>query len=90
MLRAAAKASPPTKRRYIEETLADFRELEPTYRLNKERAGEIKANSLSSPRNIWRTASMGINAWEKIVTDENVSGLPKFTEAARQSAKQRT
>ena len=82
----------PTKRRYIEETLADFREagadLPPE---QKKRAGEIQSQLAELTQKYSENCLDGTNAWEKIVTDEKqLSGLPKSAlEAARQSAEQK-
>ena len=79
----------PTKRRYIEETLADFREagadLPPE---QKKRAGEIQSQLAELTQKYSENCLDGTNAWEKIVTDEKqLSGLPKSAlDAARQSA----
>ena len=81
-----------TKRRYIEETLADFREagadLKPE---QKKRAGEIQSRLAELTQKYSENCLDGTNAWEKIVTDETqLSGLPKSAlDAARQSAKQK-
>ncbi len=82
----------PTKRRYIEETLTDFREagadLPPE---QKKRAGEIQSQLAELTQKYSENCLDGTNAWEKIVTDEKqLSGLPKSAlEAARQSAEQK-
>ena len=82
----------PTKRRYIEETLADFREagadLPPE---QKKRAGEIQSQLAELTQKYSENCLDGTNAWEKIVTDEKqLSGLPKSAlDAARQSAEQK-
>ena len=82
----------PTKRRYIEETLADFREagadLPPE---EKKRAGEIQSQLAELTQKYSENCLDGTNAWEKIVTDEKqLSGLPKSAlDAARQSAEQK-
>ena len=81
-----------TKRRYIEETLADFREagadLPPE---QKKRAGEIQSQLAELTQKYSENCLDGTNAWEKIVTDEKqLSGLPKSArDAARQSAEQK-
>ena len=83
----------PTKRRYVEETLADFREagadLPPE---QKKRAGEIQSQLAELTQKYSENCLDGTNAWEKIVTDEKqLSGLPKSAlDAARQSAEQKT
>ena len=82
----------PTKRRYIEETLADFREagadLPPE---QKKRAGEIQSQLAELTQKYSENCLDSTNAWEKIVTDEKqLSGLPKSAlNAARQSAEQK-
>ena len=82
----------PTKRRYIEETLADFREagadLPPE---QKKRAGEIQSQLAELTQKYSENCLDGTNAWEKIVTDERqLSGLPKSAlDAARQGAEQK-
>ena len=82
----------PTKRRYVEETLADFREagadLPPE---QKKRAGEIQSQLAKLTQKYSENCLDGTNAWEKIVTDEKqLSGLPKSAlDAARQSAEQK-
>tara|TARA_B100001027_G_scaffold142684_1_gene99356 strand:- start:1943 stop:4030 length:2088 start_codon:yes stop_codon:yes gene_type:complete len=82
----------PTKRRYIEETLADFREagadLPPE---QKKRAGEIQSQLAELTQKYSENCLDSTNAWEKIVTDEKqLSGLPKSAlDAARQSAEQK-
>ncbi|MEC7281471.1 MAG: M3 family metallopeptidase, partial [Verrucomicrobiota bacterium] len=82
----------PTKRRYVEETLADFREagadLSPE---QKKRAGEIQSQLAELTQKYSENCLDGTNAWEKIVTDEKqLSGLPKSAlDAARQSAEQK-
>ena len=81
----------PTKRRYIEETLADFREagadLPPK---QKKRAGEIQSQLAELTQKYSENCLDGMNAWEKIVTSEKqLSGLPKSAlDVARQSAEQ--
>ena len=82
----------PTKQRYIEETLADFREagadLPPE---QKKRAGEIQSQLAELTQKYSENCLDATNAWEKIVTDEaELSGLPKSAlDAARQSAEQK-
>ena len=82
----------PTKRRYIEETLADFREAGADLPLEqKKRAGEIQSQLAELTQKYSENCLDGTNAWEKIVTDEKqLSGLPKSAlDAARQSAEQK-
>ncbi|WP_425609247.1 M3 family metallopeptidase [Thalassobacterium sedimentorum] len=82
----------PTKRRYIQETLADFREagadLPPE---QKKRAGEIQSELAKLTQKYSENCLDATNAWEKIVTDkEQLSGLPESAlDAARQSAEQK-
>ncbi len=82
----------PTKHRYIEETLADFREagadLHPK---QKKRAGEIQSKLAELTQKYSENCLDGTNAWEKIVTEEGqLSGLPQSAlDAARQSAEQK-
>lgn len=82
----------PTKHRYIEETLADFREagadLPPE---QKKRAGEIQSQLAEITQKYSENCLDATNAWEKIVTDEGqLAGLPKSAlDAARQSAEQK-
>ena len=81
----------PTKRRYIAETLADFREagadLPPE---QKKRAGEIQSQLAELTQKYSENCLDATNAWEKIVTDKRqLAGLPKSArDAARQSAEQ--
>jgi len=81
-----------TKHRYIEETLADFREAGadlPTEQ--KQRAGEIQSQLAELTHQYSENCLDATNAWEKIVTDKGqLSGLPKSAlDAARQSAEQK-
>jgi oligopeptidase A len=82
----------PTKQRYVNETLADFREagadLPPE---KKKRAGEIQSQLAELTQKYSENCLDATNAWEKIVTDkEQLSGLPKSAlDAARQSAEQK-
>jgi len=82
----------PTKHRYIEETLADFREAGADLRPEKKkRAGEIQSKLAEITQKYSENCLDGTNAWEKVVTDkEQLSGLPQSAlDAARQSAKQK-
>ncbi|MFL2833090.1 MAG: M3 family metallopeptidase [Coraliomargaritaceae bacterium] len=82
----------PTKQRYIEETLADFREAGADLPLEqKKRAGEIQSQLAELTQKYSENCLDGTNVWEKIVTDEKqLSGLPKSAlDAARQSAEQK-
>ncbi len=79
----------PTKRRYIAETLADFREagadLPPE---KKKRAAEIQSQLAELTQKYSENCLDATNAWERIVTDEaELAGLPQSAlDAARQSA----
>ena len=81
-----------TKHRYIEETLADFREagadLPPE---QKKRAGEIQSQLAELTQKYSEHCLDATNAWEKIVTNQGqLSGLPQSAlDAARQSAEQK-
>ncbi len=87
-----AETLSPTKHRYIEETLADFREagadLPPE---QKKRAGEIQSQLAELTQQYSEHCLDATNAWEKIVTERGqLSGLPKSAlDAARQSAEQK-
>jgi oligopeptidase A len=89
---SGTEALSPTKQRYIEETLADFREagadLPPE---QKKRAGEIQSQLAELTQKYSENCLDGTNAWEKIIIDEKqLSGLPKSAlAAARQSAEQK-
>jgi len=82
----------PTKERYIEETLADFREagadLPPE---KKKRAGELQSKLAELTQKYSENCLDATNAWEKIVTDKGqLTGLPKSAlDAARQSAEKK-
>jgi oligopeptidase A len=82
----------PAKHRYIEETMADFREagadLPPQ---QKQRAGEIQSQLAELTQKYSENCLDATNAWEKVVTDEGqLSGLPKSAlDAAQQSAEQK-
>ncbi len=88
-----SEALSPTKKRYIKETLADFREagadLSPK---NKKRASEIQSELANLTQRYSENCLDATNAWEKIITDETLlSGLPKSAlAAARQSAEQKS
>lgn len=82
----------PTKHRYIEETLADFREAGadlPTEK--KKRAGEIQSRLAELTQKYSENCLDATNAWEKFVTDKGqLAGLPQSAlDAARQSAEQK-
>jgi oligopeptidase A len=85
---AASKLS-PTKRRYVSETLADFREqgadLPPE---KKERAGALQNRLAEITQKYAENCLDATNAWQKIVTDEaELTGLPQSArDAAKQSA----
>lgn len=89
---SAAENLSPTKHRYIQETLADFREagadLAPE---QKKRAGEIQSQLAALTQKYSENCLDASNAWEKIVTDKGqLTGLPKSAlDAARQSAEQK-
>ena len=91
-VKSGTEALSPTKQRYIEETLADFREagadLPPE---QKKRASEIQSQLAELTQQYSENCLDGTNAWEKIITDEKqLSGLPKSAlDAARQSAEQK-
>lgn len=82
----------PTKHRYIDETLADFREagadLPPE---KKQRAGEIQSKLAELTQKYSENCLDGTNAWEKLVTNKGqLAGLPQSAlDAARQSAEQK-
>ncbi|MEN8661224.1 MAG: M3 family metallopeptidase [Lentimonas sp.] len=88
----AAQALSPTKKRYMRETLADFREqgadLPPE---KKKRAGELQSRLAEITQKYSENCLDATNAWEKIVTDQSeLAGLPQSArDAAQQSAKQK-
>jgi oligopeptidase A len=82
----------PTKHRYIEETLADFREAGADLPAEqKQRAGQIQSQLAELTQKYSENCLDATNAWEKVVTDEGqLSGLPKSAlDAAQQSAQQK-
>ena len=88
---AAAELS-PTKQRYVQETLADFREagadLPPE---QKKRAAELRNRLAETTQKYSENCLDAVNAWEKLVTDESLlSGLPESAiAAARQDAERK-
>lgn len=91
-LRSASENLRATKRRYIQETLADFREagadLPPE---QKKRAGQIQAELAELTQKYSENCLDSTNTWENLVTDERqIAGLPQSAlDAARQSAEQK-
>ena len=87
-----SEALSPTKKRYIKETLADFRDagadLSPE---NKKRASEIQSDLAELTQKYSENCLDATNAWEKIIiNEEQLSGLPKSAlDAALQSAEQK-
>ncbi|MGJ8638906.1 MAG: M3 family metallopeptidase [Opitutaceae bacterium] len=85
----AAQKLTPTKQRYLQETLADFREqgadLPPE---EKKRAGELQSRLAEVTQKYSENCLDATNAWELIVTDESeLAGLPQSArDAAKQSA----
>jgi len=81
-----------TKQRYVQETLADFREqgadLPPE---KKKRAAELQNQLAKQTQKYSENCLDAVNAWEKIVTDETLlSGLPESAiAAAKQDAGQK-
>ncbi|MFP4157451.1 MAG: M3 family metallopeptidase [Opitutales bacterium] len=74
----------PTKQRYVQETLADFREagadLPPE---QKKRAAELLSRIAEITQKYSENCLDAVNAWEKLVTDESLlSGLPDSAIAA--------
>ncbi len=88
----AVQQLPPTKRRYVQETLADFREqgadLPPEM---KQRAAELQNRLATATQKYSENCLDATNAWEKIVQDETLlAGLPASAiAAARQSAEKK-
>lgn len=82
----------PTKQRYIDETIADFRDhgadLPPK---KKARAAELQKRLAEATQKYSENCLDAINAWEKIVSDEaELSGLPETSiNAAKQNAEQK-
>ena len=85
-----ASEQSPTQRRYVAETLADFREqgadLPPE---KKQRARDIQNRLAEISQKYSENCLDASNAWEKLVTEESMlSGLPQSTlDAARENAK---
>lgn len=85
----AVQSLSPSKQRYVEETLADFREqgadLPPE---QKKRAAELQSRLAELTQKYSENCLDATNAWELITTDESeLSGLPKSAlDAAKQSA----
>lgn len=88
----AAQTLSATKKRYIQETLADFREqgadLPPE---QKQRASELQKRLAEITQKYSENCLDATNAWEKIITDDmELAGLPQSAiDAARQSAEQK-
>ncbi|MGJ8651988.1 MAG: M3 family metallopeptidase [Opitutaceae bacterium] len=82
----------PTKKRYLQETLADFREqgadLPPE---QKQRASELQKRLAEITQKYSENCLDATNAWEKLITDESeLTGLPQSAlDAAKQSAEQK-
>ena len=82
----------PTKKRYVSETLADFREqgadLPPE---KKKRAAELQKRLAEVTQKYSENCLDATNAWEKIITDKSkLAGLPESAiAAARQNAEQK-
>jgi oligopeptidase A len=89
---AAAAALSSTKRRHLNETLADFKEqgadLPPT---QKARAAEIQKRLAAITQKYSENCLDATNAWEKIISDRQMlSGLPESAlSAAKQDAEQK-
>ena len=89
---AAVQKLSPTKQRYIDETIADFRDhgadLPPE---KKVRAAELQKRLAEVTQKYSENCLDAVNAWEKIVTDEaELAGLPETAiSAAKQSAEQK-
>ena len=84
----AALALSKTKKRYLAETLADFREqgadLEPA---KKQRASELQSRLAEITQKYSENCLDATNAWEKIITDpKQLSGLPVSAQAAAQQS----
>ncbi|MEO0508338.1 MAG: M3 family metallopeptidase [Verrucomicrobiota bacterium] len=79
----------PTKQRYVQETLADFREqgadLAPE---KKKRAAELQSRLAELTQKYSENCLDAVNAWEKIIINESeLAGLPESAiAAAKQSA----
>lgn len=88
----ATSALSATKRRYVQETLADFREqgadLAPE---KKKRAAELQNQLAKQTQKYSENCLDAVNAWEKLVPDETLlSGLPDSAiAAAKQDAEQK-
>ena len=88
----AAALLSPTKKRYLNETLADFREQGADLPADKKnRAGEIQSKLAAITQKYAEHCLDATNAWEKIITDEaEIAGLPQSAiDAAKQSALQK-
>ena len=87
-----SEALSSVKRRYVKETLADFREAGADLsHEKKKRASEIKSELSKLTQKYSENCLDATNAWEKMITkEEQLSGLPKSAlDAARQSAEQK-
>ncbi|MGJ8649275.1 MAG: M3 family metallopeptidase [Opitutaceae bacterium] len=88
----AAQALSPTKKRYVHETLADFREQGADLpKEQKKRAGEIQSRLAEITQKYSENCLDATNGWEKIITDESLlAGLPQSAiDAAKQNALQK-
>lgn len=84
----AAQELSATKKRYLAETLADFREqgadLPPE---KKQRASELQSRLAEVTQKYSENCLDATNAWEKIITDASqLSGLPESAKAAAQQS----
>ncbi|WP_148216365.1 M3 family metallopeptidase [Coraliomargarita akajimensis] len=88
----AVKALSPTKQRYVQETLADFREQGADLpEAQKERAGGIQKKLAELTQKYSENCLDATNAWDTVITEESeLSGLPASAlAAAKQSAEQK-
>lgn len=88
----AAQALSPTKKRYVQETLADFREQGADLpKEQKKRAGDIQSRLAEVTQKYSENCLDATNSWEKIITDEALlEGLPESAiNAAKQNALQK-
>lgn len=88
----AVQALSPTKKRYVHETLADFREQGADLpKEEKKRAGDIQSRLAEITQKYSENCLDATNAWEKIITDETLlKGLPQSAiDAAKQNALQK-
>ena len=89
---SAVQKLSPTKKRYIDETIADFRDQGADLPSEKKtRAAELQKQLAEATQKYSENCLDAINAWEKIVTDDaELAGLPETSiDAAKQSAEQK-